>query len=200
MDVERKSRLSGVWLIVGGLAVLMIALNFLNFRVARSASEAEHSLSTYRSGEEQPAVMNPGFELALYVEGEDSVSQALPVLLVEQLEATTVGQVRVVGDLSGVTEPALLVQVDVQQRLWTPVYGRAEVTAEVFFAYDGDLPWPRDEAVVLDESPAVLADGNFSVADTTWGLLSRPAYSEHLAELLAQEIAAGVGQDVFQRP
>ena len=196
IQTPKKNR---VWLlIVLKLLLLLLAFNFLSFQLASSRTESGFTLSTYRLGETAPATMSSGFSLVYTVTGSDPMSQAVADALADALAATEVGQATAVANLDGVTGPALLVTLDKQERLWTPVYGRANLTAVVYYAYDGQAPWPLDEAVHLTESPAVKADGEFTISDTTWGLLSRPGYQDHLAAALAQAIAGGLQQDVFQ--
>lgn len=192
------TRRGGLILLVVGLLLLLVALNFMNFRLAQSSTETEFSLATYRSGETLPASMSSGLRLAYTVTGGDSLSQAVTAALPEALAEIGVGDTTAVSDLDDITGPVLLVMLDVEQRLWTPVYGRAQVTATAFFADDGQAPWPLDEPVVMQDSPAVKADGEFTVSDTTWGLISKPAYEEIIAQALAQAIADGLQQDVFQ--
>jgi hypothetical protein len=102
-------------------------------------------------------------------------------------------------DLSQNGQAPLLLVDFVSDRLWTPFYGRATVQAQIYYAYDGDAPWPLDEPVVFRTSPAVKADGEFTLVDTTWGLISKPAYNENLAQALAMAIADALQADVFVR-
>lgn len=188
--------------LIAALILIILALNFLNFRAAQSASDVNHSLSTYRTGETLPDSMAPGFIVNVAIRGEPAVADALTGALQEQLEAQpNVGAVTFLTLHRAQTrgQPALLVDL-ISDRLWTPVYARATLTAQVYYAYDGDLPWPLDEPVVFDISPAVKADGEFIVTDRTVGLISRPAYHHHLARSLAQNIAAALQNDVFTPP
>ncbi|MGD8804821.1 MAG: hypothetical protein PVH65_03180 [Chloroflexota bacterium] len=187
------------WILAGALVALLLALNFLSFRVAQSKTETNHSLSTYRSGETLPDSMASGFRLWLVVDGQDQLAEALAQALQVELERNTaVDSVTIATDLPEPgAGPVLLVDLT-SDRLWTPPYGRATLAAQVFFAYNGDAPWPLDEPVVFRVSPAVKADGEFTVEDTTWGLVSKPAYTEHLAQALAQDVAAALQGDAFR--
>lgn len=187
--------------IIAALILIILAFNFLNFRAAQSATEVNHSLSTYRAGETPPDSMAPGFTINVAIRGEPAIAAALTDALQEQLEAQP--------NVGGVTplsldrardrgEPLLVVDL-ISDRLWTPLYARTTLTAQLFFAYDGDAPWPLDEPVVFDVSPAVKADGEFIVTDRTMGLISRPGYHHHLAHSLASDIAAALHNDVFAR-
>lgn len=189
------------WITAGAIVLFLLALNFLNFRAARSTTETDHTLSVYRVGEEAPESMAPGFTLAYTVNGEEALATALTDALQAQLE-----QIPAVGTATPVASaqqpdaaPLLLVDVTAD-RLWTAIYGRATVQAQLFYAYDGDAPWPLDEAVVFEVSPALKADGEFTLVDRSWGLISRPAYTEHLAQALAEAIAGALQGQVFTAP
>lgn len=183
-----------------GAALLLVLLNFADFRLARSNTSTDANLGTARSGESMPANMTPGFDLNYQVPGEGALATAVSAALAEPLSAKQVGQATAVTDINAAAAPRLLVQVDVVRRLWTPVYGRGEVTATVYFASHHTVPWNADSAMVLTENPEIQATGSYTVVDTTWGLLSKPAYNRMLAETLATAIAEGLQRDVWQRP
>lgn len=191
------------WLVlIAALLLIILAFNFLDFRAAQSATEVNHSLATYRAGETLPDNMAPGFTVNVAIRGEPAIAAALTEALQEQLEAQP--NVGVVTPLAldrarDRGEPILVVDL-ISDRLWTPFYARATLTAQLFFAYNGDAPWPLDEPVVFEVSPAVKADGEFVVTDRTMGLISRPGYHHHLAHSLASDIAAALHNDVFSRP
>ena len=189
------------WLVAGGLLLFLLALNFLSFWAARSKTETNHSLSTYRAGEMLPDSITPGFTLSYAVNGEDSWAAALASALQAELEAQmSVGTAAsVLGLPQNNHAPFLLVDLS-SDRLWTPFYGRAMLSAQIYFAYDGDAPWSLGEPVVLQVSPAVKADGEFTLVDTTWGIISKPAYNEYLAQGLAKAVATALQQDVFRIP
>lgn len=183
--------------VVGALFLLLLSLNFLNFYVARSATEVNHSLSTYRTGEALPESMMPGFSLPYAVSGEDQLAAALETALQAELETQTSVGTATPDSLENETAPFLLVDL-ASNRLWTPFYGRATLQAQIYYASDGDVPWPLEEPVELQVVPAIKSDGQFTVVDTTWGLLSKPAYNKHLAEALAEAVAAALQNDVFK--
>ena len=62
------------WLVADALILFILALNFLSFRAARSTTEANHSLSTYRAGETLPDSMASGFTLSYTVSGEERLA------------------------------------------------------------------------------------------------------------------------------
>lgn len=188
-------------LLTGALLLLLLAFNFLNFRVAQSSTRVEHTLSTYRTGQTLPQNMTSGFRLHYRVDGEGRLARALAEALKAALETKApVGAATQVAPGAQLNAAPLLLVEIAPERLWTPFFGRATVTAQLFFAYDGDAPWPLDEAMVFKVSPAVKADGTFTLTDSSWGLLSKAAYDEHLAQALADDIVVALQDDVFRRP
>lgn len=183
------------------LFLLLAAFNFLNFRAAQSNTKVEHQFSTYRTGETTPPNMTGRFRMHYRVQGPDRLSRALAEALKSELEtkASVDAATQVAAEAPVAEAPLLYVDV-APQRLWTPFFGRATVTAEVFFSYDGEAPWPRDQVVAFTVSPAVKADGTFTLTDTSWGILSKPAYEQHLAQALAQDIVAALQNDAFRSP
>lgn len=193
-------RLTWILLIVI-LVLLALALNFLDFHMAQSNTRVEHTLGTARAGDTLPQNMGPGATLYYAVRGEEQLAAAMRAALKRELEALP--EVGTATDISGMAEesraPLLLVEL-APERLWTPVYGRASLSAQVYYAFDGDAPWPTGEAIVLEDSPAVKASGEFTLTDNSWGLISKPAYSAHVADALAQDIAAALQSDVYKDP
>lgn len=188
--------------LIAALILIILAFNFLNFRAARSATEVNHTLSTYRTGQTLPDSMAPGFTVNYAVRGEQATVEALTEALQDELEAQpNIGAATPLALDRAQNRSAPLLLVDLtSDRLWTPFYARATLTAQLYYAYDGDAPWPLDEPVVFDISPAVKADGEFTVTDRTIGLISKPAYHQHLAQSLATDIAAALQNDAFTRP
>ncbi len=189
-------------ILIAALIFILLAFNFLNFRAAQSATEVNHTLSTYRTGQTLPDSMAPGFTLNYAIRGEQATVEALTEELQDELEAQpNVGTATPLALDRAQTRGAPLLLVDLtSDRLWTPLYARATLTAQIYYAYDGDVPWPLDEPLVFDISPAVKADGEFTVTDRTMGLISKPAYHQHLAQSLATDVAAALQNDVFTRP
>ena len=53
---------------------------------------------------------------------------------------------------------------------------------------------------MLEESPAVKAGGEFTLTDSSWGIISKPSYNTILARALARDIAAALQNDVYKDP
>lgn len=193
---QRKS----YWLrILAALLLFIVLMNFIPLHIATSQQETNATLETGRTGETLPANMAPGFTLYVLVEGTSELATTVQEALPDALADTNVGNVTAVADLSAVDGPRLFITTDVE-RLWTPLYGRARVTANLYFANVVDVPWPDDKPMILTESPEIQATGEISISDTTWGLLSKPAYNQLLGRAMAEAVAAKLQDNVFRLP
>lgn len=199
--MKRSTIFSLVALLIILLAATVFLFWFADFHVARSATDAQHQASTYRSGDELPAAMQGRPPLQVAVAGEgllaEELRQALPDQLLAQVPVSTVEVIDGAPDEAD----GLYLRVEVGERdvLWTPIYGDSEILATMAYASDGDVSFRHDDVVVMNRSPLVYADGEFELADESWGLLSRPAYYGLLAEALATDIGAALAP-VFEPP
>jgi hypothetical protein len=185
------------------LILLLLAFNYLDFYAASSRSNSNFSLSTARSGDMLPTGMAAPFKLTYQVRGADRLVEPLAEALLAELnnlpailEAVPVAEQ---AEFEANT-PLLVVEVDVDSFFWTPFYARGMATAGVFFGSEGDVAWQSGDALVLETSPAIKAEGDFTLEDTSWGLVSKPAYVQHMSNALAKSIAEGLQKDVFTLP
>jgi hypothetical protein len=113
---------------------------------------------------------------------------------------TAAGSVVIVDETANAgVAPLLLVQLS-PDHVWSPVFAKATVTVQLFYASDGVAPWPLNEPVTMTDSPVVKADGVVTVIDESWGLISRSAYTDHLAAAIAEAVATALQDDVFTLP
>ena len=78
------------WLVAGGLLLFLLALNFLSFWAARSKTETNHSLSTYRAGEMLPDSITPGFTLSYAVNGEGQLGRGAGISFASRIRGANV--------------------------------------------------------------------------------------------------------------
>ncbi|MDX1612895.1 MAG: hypothetical protein R3300_01220 [Candidatus Promineifilaceae bacterium] len=186
-----------------GLGLLLLSIPLLllvNFHLASSRTETAHSFSVYRArpdGAAPAAVAS----LAYGVNGDEAetLAAALSTALSEEL---SVGQTAARPAEPG--HPYLLVEIEQADVRWTPVWAAAEVVARVSYASTGDMVWRHQETVIMSRQEGdpvdavVKARGDFEVDDESWGLLSRPAYYDRLADALAAEIEKALQTQVLQ--
>jgi hypothetical protein len=175
-------------------------MNFVPVHIATSRQETNATMSVASTGETLPANMAPGFTLYTRVEGTSELATAIQEALPDALASTNVGNVKAVSDLNAVDGPRLFITTDVAERLWTPLYGRARVTANLHFANVANVPWLDGKPMSLTESPETQATGEISISNTTWGLLSKPAYYRWLGRAMAEAVAAKLQAEVFRLP
>ncbi len=189
------------WLLfVGILLIVLVAFNFLSFQIMGSNTTSEFSLATGRAGDALPPNMTAPFTIMYQVTGAarlvEPLQEALPV---ELAALPTVLEARPAAD-DGQGNPLLVVEVTIDPYLWTPFFARGTATAVIYFASAGEITWQRNETLLFETSPAIKADGEFTLTDRSWGLISKPAYAQHLSAALGQSIAEGLQKDVFTFP
>lgn len=54
--------------------------------------------------------------------------------------------------------------------------------------------------MILTESPEIQSAGEISISDTTWGLLSKPAYNRLLGRAMTEAVATKLQENVFRLP
>jgi hypothetical protein len=183
------------------LVVLAAALLVADVRLAASETRSEAQVASAAAGAAD-AGDAAGARLVLHVEGSDGLAEALRRGLAATLGAP--------GLFAGVEvrsappaaadHPALVAGVAGRDVFWTPLY--AAGTVEVGFAYAsdrGDLSWREAGVFAFGGGAAVQLQGRVRVTDTTRGLVSRPAYVEHLGRAAAARVAEQL-RSVLARP
>lgn len=190
--------------------VLAAALWSLDFCVAWSENRTDSQISTFASGtsDNQREGVQPRYQLALYVEGDDALADALRRQLVKSLgdgpafsEVVTLAAMR-----DKIAQPTLVVEVDegsdTWMPTWTPVYSRAHLVVNVAFASDGDMSWHGRSPVVMpgDGQRTVWMEGSIEIKDTTEGLVSHTAYRKHLGQRVAVAVSKALEQALVNQP
>lgn len=191
--------LPGLALLVALLLLFLLLMNFLPLRLAVSETAAQATVERGHSGEALPPNMQPGFDLLYQTAGgalAPAVAEALPAALAE----TDAGAALPAANPNAGPLPRLWLSVETRERLWTPIYARAEVLATFYFASTAAVPWPADAPMRLTESPEIQARGEVTLTDTTRGLISQPAYELHLAQGMAEAVAEHLQTSVFILP
>ena len=179
--------------IAGVLCALGLSTFWLvDFHALRSQSVANHTLTTLSSGSAQAA--QPGVDVQLVVVGEGALPGMLRRALATSLAAEPAfGEVTLLDAVpERASGPVLVVEISQQDTRWTPIYARSAVSAQVAFSLDGNLSWREQQMVGLQPGDGPWARGEFTLADVSWGLASRPGYQHLLAEKLASQIAGGL--------
>lgn len=182
-------------LILALLLIAVVAFLTLDFHLSRAelATNSEAARYSFSVDEAQP--LPQGVDLDLYVLATGRLDPALAEKLVEALQRSPyVGAVTLREEpLQAAAGSVLVVRVGEPAKcLWTPFYTKTEVEVNVAYASDGDVAWIDSLPVALEASdpprPVVRVDADLTLAGSGYGLISSPAYTDYLAEALAEQI------------
>lgn len=182
-----------IWIVVGLMGVLLLVLAFwwLDFHLARSATQSDLQFSAYRSGKELPPQVAPGAPLDYAVVDSGMLAQALHDELSQQLQADPAfSNVTAVTPTEQSANPFAFIEGEPIQVTWSPFYATARVSVTVVYASDGDISWRHDPVVRFNSSdgPIVRTRGTFVFENRAWGIFSYEGYHTLLAEQMGQEI------------
>lgn len=187
-------------LIAAGALLLISALMLLvEVRLASSNTTTQSEISKFTMGVPQgEAAPMPG-SLQVTVEGSDPLAAALKRQVRMELGRTIgIGDVRLLDSVpAGSGQPVAVLGVGERDVRWTPVYSRSTLSVSLAYASDGEMSW-RDETPVkmgrMDGRPQIRVRGTIDVADVTTGVISEPAYRQHLAEQVTTLVGGALRQ------
>ncbi len=189
---------SRCWIILGiGIAVLialMGGLILVNFSAMSSQTNLESEMATSTGGSQTGQPFNPP-KTGLLVTGENQLAPALQNQIIHVLQSEPAfGQIEVLtGIIDRIDYPLLLIEIDRQEILWTPIYGRANLKVNVAYASDGDVSFRLTQPTKFTNSsdqPSLKRSGNYTIFDVSWGIITRPGYMNYLAKEIARHITA----------
>jgi hypothetical protein len=196
---NKMKNITRILIILLGLLALVVVFLTADFNFARSETTSEHNLTTIRQGDEIPTPIPIEQILTVAVVGEGAFADRLREAILAELTASnlaTQGQWIATSD-AGSDALHLLVRVDHDTFLWTPVYAQATVNTTLGYASNHDLSWYGTFPVSMEtdhEAPLLWATGEFELSDSSSGLISRPAYQRILAEKIATEMVQALGR------
>lgn len=181
--------------LAAALMLLAAALLLLDFRAASSNTQLNSQMSTAKL-ESVPVPQN--MRVYVWIEEKDRLSTQLRDALLEELRATgRFDPLILASPKPGLLDyPLLRVWIERPGMSWTPVYAQADMKVRWGFStfnteIDFEQDPPRmDLQSTPDNSFIMMAYGNVQARDRTIGLVSLPAYWNHLARQGAQKIAA----------
>lgn len=188
-----------ILIILLGLLTLIVVFLAADFNLTRSETTSQHNLTTIRQGDEIPAPTPIAQNLIVAVIGEGAFANRLREAILVELTASNLaaqGHWVATADTSSDTLH-LVVRVDHNTSLWTPVYAQATVNTTLGYASNHDLSWHGTLPISMemdDDVSLLWANGEFELSDSSRGLLSRPAYHRILAEKMAAEMVQALGR------
>jgi hypothetical protein len=182
-------------LLLAGIAFLIVAFLFLNFRAAASHTEVEKNVMTAGIGEGLPDAMQRREKISLVLVGEGPLIDALQNFILTEMNQAGIGDIDPVQQiLTEYQNPVLVVKVEQPDVLWTPLFANSHFTIQAGYSSTGDTTLIGEPPVTVDNrhGAALNMYGEYTIRDRSWGLISRPAYHQSLADSLAREIVASL--------
>lgn len=192
----RPGRILSVVLLVG---VVLAAFWLLDFRAAQAQTTVESQVTAFSGGDAVGSLDPKGGELGVYVPGEGVFAAALSAGLAGELkDELSLSQVTILESLpEDPAWPVVIAEVAAPDHLWTPVYGRANMTIAVAYASDGRFAWRGQDTVdFVGEESLLRLEGTYSLSNQTAGVVSRPSYLRALGEEAANNIAASLANTI----
>ena len=170
------------------------ALILANFSAMKSQLARDSSMASSTGSGEPVAQISPD-KTGLFISGDNKLVHALQRELTHLLGGQIqFGEIVLVDGMSDKAEyPLLFVTLDKQDITWSPVYAHAELEVTISYASNGDVSFRHTTPLEFkhpSDQPAMMSNGQYSLADTSWGLISNPGYVNYLAKVIAKAISA----------
>ena len=196
--MERKKMKQKRWIVLI-VVVLVFALSgaaliLANFSAMKSQLARDSSMASSTGSGGPLAQISPD-KTGLFISGDDKHVNALQRELTHLLGGQIqFGEIVLVDGMSDKAEyPLLFVTLDKLDITWSPVYAHAELEVTVSYASNGDVSFRHTTPVEFkhtSDQPSMMISGQYSLADTSWGLISNPGYVNYLAKEIAKAISA----------
>ncbi|MGE5620512.1 MAG: hypothetical protein ACM3US_14795 [Sphingomonadaceae bacterium] len=183
----------------GAIAVLLLAVMlgffffWVDFWAAIGQTRTNSQVSTYSMTPQGSRDSGPTGTLTVFVPGDDPLEVAFKRELVSFLEKGTLfGDTRLVDSPAANPDgPAVTVEIAERDLLWTPIRAQARLMLKLAYASDGDLSWRDDRVVHMEtrsEAGMRRVRAEFQVEDTSYGVISRPAYIRRIGRAIAADV------------
>ena len=176
------------------IALIAAAFVLASFSIMSSRMERNSTLSSIGSNPNDQA--STPSKTGLLVHGKGRLARSMEKQLAAQLDnQAKFGQIQAIGELlEPAGYPVLLAEIEPQQQiLWTPIYARTNVKVTIFYDSDGDVTLKPDDPTKVEfigDELTIQRSGEYTFADVSWGVMSRPGYMDYLAKEIARQIAA----------
>jgi hypothetical protein len=198
-SMEPKNRTILILSILAVVLVLAAASYWIDLRAAVGNTRSESQVGAYSAGVEPNQTPPPIQQLTVYVEEPGYLLRSVRQGVVKGIQDTYgIQDLRVVDEMPQAVDGSVLyVQVTPQQFIWLPVFTRADLAVRMVYSSDGELGWMDDQAVVLEESPLVRMRGDFSVADTSYGIMTLRGQARYLGRQVAAELLKAIDTHLY---
>jgi hypothetical protein len=189
-----------LWILVGGILLIVAAFLLLNFRLAASNTQAMRKVVTTTLEGDMPESNQQPAKISLVLVGEGPMVRALQKTLTQKLDNVGLGEIEVVDELKPTYQtPILVVKVISSRSFWTPLFGISQLSIHAGYASNGDSTFMEvieaTQTSIGNPDHSVLnMYAEYDVDDRSLGMISRPGYHQYLADFTAQEILDALKQ------
>jgi hypothetical protein len=138
--------------------------------------------------------LQPSDKISLAMSGEGPLVSALQNALAEKISQEKMGRIVVEQEhKSAYPNPVLVVNVGKPSLTWTPFFARSRFFVYAGYATNGDTTFlenlDKTHPNIRNPDPsAVYLYNEFDGNDRSFGLISRPGYSQYLADYLSKNV------------
>lgn len=170
--------------ILAVIALLAAGFLLVSFRLISSQTVANSGVSSSRSVD-QAGKNIPLSAISFSVSADGRLQRA-----VERALARQAGMTLLPEPADQASGPLLAVEVKEQDVFWTPFYARSALSFAIYYSTAGDVSFRRTNTMSLDLAgdEVLLVNGQFDLADTSWGVMTMPGYQDFLAEQVAAHV------------
>jgi hypothetical protein len=185
--------------------LLLVWMAPIDMQAARSRTNTNHTLSTATvDSPDARLVQRQGIEIRIVVAEQHVVGDALAQQLARQL-SQRLPQSQIYVNTKPVDEtlslPLVLVEITDSDLTWTPIWSDAALTAEVFYASDGDISWREARSMIMGAGESTVhSRGTIHLTDSSQGLFSRFGYQRHLGKAMGNEVYKMMESPLFDPP
>lgn len=182
------------------LVAAVVAFVFLDFHIAKSATNTSHNRS--RASSSVPENYQPaGSMLYIAPAKNDPLSRSLAEAVFHQAASSSYFSPVLLNTLpKGDQYPVVLVAVKEETFFWTPFYALSSVKTEFAFSNFSALPDIASEQTLIlpanGEQPAIHSKGDAMQQDRSFGLISLPGYRNLVIEMAAKTLLADLEMEV----
>jgi hypothetical protein len=193
MDWKGRFMKKRLWIYLGGIAILGAAFWCLNFRIDASNTQSEKNITTTSIGDGLPNAMQHRRTINLVLVGEGPLIATLQKALAVEMKDAGIADLELVQGIEPrYQSPVLIVKVGKPGLFWTPFFATSQLTIQTGYSSAGDTTFMGKTPVIMDNrnGPALNMFGAYKVSDRSWGLISRAAYHQYLADYLSGQIVS----------
>lgn len=166
----------------------------IDFRAAHAQTKTEEHVQSFSLGIEQGQPKPAITQLTIYVEEPAYLLGSVRQGLVKGIQDTyAIQDLRVVYDMTDTGDGAVMyVKVTSKQFIWLPLFTWANLDLRLVYASDGKLDWMDDSFIDMTESPSLRMKGQFSLTDSSMGMMTLRGQARYLGRQIAAEFLEAI--------